>query len=155
MSNSSTFETFKVEPKIGPSFTFLPCELLVLARTTAGFAFKVGHFLIILSLHSLLATFQVYFSLIFDLFLKSSFWMKQIQGSVRVNFNEKLHAWSVFLFVSILVIFSFFSQIDHFYCFTSLHGLQDVVNHYGAHLRDIQWKTGRKMYLLCHELLSK
>ena len=113
-----------------PSFPFLPRELLFLARTTARFAFKIGQFLTILSFQSLLATFQVYVSLIFDLFLKSLFWMKQIQGGVRVNFNEYVHAWSVFLFVSLLVIFNFFPQINHFYSFTSVHGLQDVVNHY-------------------------
>ena len=77
-----------------------------------------------------------------------------MQGSVRVNFNEYVDAWSVYLFVSLLVIFSFFPQINNFYCFTSLHGLQDVVNHYCAHLREIQWKTGRKMSPLRHELFS-
>ena len=50
--------------------------------------------------------------------------MKQIQGSVRVKVKE--YAWSEFLFVSLLVIFNFFPQINHFYYFTSLHGLQDV-----------------------------
>ena len=70
--------------------------------------------------------------------------MKQIQGSVRVKINEYVHAWSEFLFVSLLVIFYFFPQINHFYYFTSLHGLQDVENHC-AHLRDIELKTGRKI----------
>ena len=51
--------------------------------------------------------------------------MKQIQGSVRVKIKE-VHAWSEFLFVSLIVIFSFFPQINHFYYFTSLHGLHDV-----------------------------
>ena len=54
------------------------------------------------------------------------FWMKQIQGSVRVKIREYVHAWSEFVFVSLLVIFNFFPQINHFYYFTSLHGLQDV-----------------------------
>ena len=69
--------------------------------------------------------------------------MKQIQGTVRVKINEYAHAWSEFLFVSLLVIFNFFLQINHFYYFTSLHSLQDVENHC-AHLRDIELKTGRK-----------
>ena len=33
-------------------------------------------------------------------FLKSLFWMKKIQGRVRVKINECVHAWSEFLFVS-------------------------------------------------------
>ena len=70
--------------------------------------------------------------------------MKQIQGSVRVKINEYVHAWSQFLFVSLLLIFDFFLQINHFYYFTSRHGLQDVENHC-AHLRDIELKTGRKI----------
>ena len=65
------------------------------------------------------------------------FWMKQIQGSVRVKIKEYVHAWSEFLFVSLLVIFNFFPQINHVYYFSSLHGLQDVENHC-AHLRDIE-----------------
>ena len=59
--------------------------------------------------------------------------MKQIQSRVRVKINEYVHAWFEFLFVSLL-IFNFFPQIDHFYYFMSLHGLQDVENHC-AHLR--------------------
>ena len=52
--------------------------------------------------------------------------MKQIQGSVRVKLmNTFMHGPS-FSFVSLLVIFNFFPQINHFYYFTSLHGLQDV-----------------------------
>ena len=70
--------------------------------------------------------------------------MKQIQGSVRVKIKEYVHAWSEFLFVSLLLIFNLFPQINHFYYFTSLHGLQDVENHC-AHLRDIELKTGRKI----------
>ena len=46
--------------------------------------------------------------------------MKKIQGCVRVKINEYVHAWSEFLFVSLLLIFNFFPQIDHFYYFTSL-----------------------------------
>ena len=49
-----------------------------------------------------------------------------------------------FSFVSHLVTFNFFPQINHFYYFTSLHGLQDVENHC-AHLRDIELQTGRKI----------
>ena len=41
---------------------------LFLARTLTEFTFNIGHFLIILLFHSLLATFQVSVSLIFDLF---------------------------------------------------------------------------------------
>ena len=62
--------------------------------------------------------------------------MKQIQGSVRVKIKEYVHAWSEFLFVSPLVIFNFFPQINHFYYFTPVHGLQDVENHF-AHFWDI------------------
>ena len=81
--------------------------------------------------------------------------MKQIQaGSVRVKIKEAVHAWSEFLFGSLLAIFNFFHQINHFYYFTSLHGLQDVENHC-AHLRDIELKTGRKIpYLLFPHVLS-
>ena len=66
--------------------------------------------------------------------------MKQIQGNVRLKIKEDVHAWSEFLFVSLLVIFNFFPQINQFYYFTSLHGLQDVEN-YCAHLRDIELQT--------------
>ena len=61
-----------------------------------------------------------------------------------VKINEYGQEWSEFLFVSLLVIFSFFPQINHFYYFTSLHGLQDVQNHC-AHLGDIELKTDRKI----------
>ena len=37
-------------------------------------------------------------------FLKSLFWMKQIQGSVRVKIKEYVHAWSKFPFVSLLAM---------------------------------------------------
>ena len=74
--------------------------------------------------------------------------MKQFQGSVRVKINEYVHAWSEFLFVALHVIFNLFSQINYFYYFTSLHDLQDVENHFSAHLRDIEWKTGRKILSL-------
>ena len=70
--------------------------------------------------------------------------MKQIQGGVRVKIKEYVHAWSEFLFVSLLVIFNFFPQINHFYYFRSLHALQDGENHC-AHLRDIELNTGRKI----------
>ena len=80
---------------------------------------SIGNFVIILPFHSLLATFQVSF-------FKSLFWMKQIQGSVRVKIKEYVHAWCEFLFVSLLVILNFFPQINQFYYFTSVHGLQDV-----------------------------
>ena len=82
--------------------------------------------------------------------------MKQIQGSVRVKISENAHAWSEFLFVSLHLIFNFFPQINHFYYFTSLHGLQDVENHF-AHLRDIELKTGRKIPYLrfLHVLFSR
>ena len=70
--------------------------------------------------------------------------MKQIQGSVRVKIKEYVFAWSEFLFVSFIVIFNFFPQTNHFYCFTSLRGLQDVEKHC-AHLKDIELHTGRKI----------
>ena len=82
--------------------------------------------------------------------------MKQFQGSVRVKINEYVHAWFEFLFVALLVILNLFSQINYFYYFTSLHDLQDVENHYSAYLRDIEWKTDRKILYLCflHVLFS-
>ena len=70
--------------------------------------------------------------------------MKQVQGSVRVKINEYVHAWFEFLFVSLLVIFNFFPQINHFYYFTSLYGLQVVENHC-THLGDIELKSVRKI----------
>ena len=42
--------------------------------------------------------------------------------------------------ISLLVIFNFLPQINHFYYFMTLHGLQDVENHC-THLRDIELKT--------------
>ena len=69
--------------------------------------------------------------------------MKQIQGSVKVKINEYIHARSEFFFVPFLLIFNFFPKINHFYYFTSLHGLRYVENHC-THLRDIELKTGRK-----------
>ena len=78
--------------------------------------------------------------------MKALFWMKQIQGRVRVKIKEYVHAWSEFFFVSLLFIFNFFPQINQFYYFTSLHVLQDVENHC-AHLRDIDLKTGRKIHI--------
>ena len=50
-------------------------------------------------------------------FFKSLFCMKQIQGSVSVKINENVHAWSEFLFVSLLLIFNFFPQINHLLLF--------------------------------------
>ena len=70
--------------------------------------------------------------------------MKQIQGSVRVKINEYIHARFDFVFVSFLLILNFFPKINHFYYFTSLHGLRYVENHC-THLRDFELKTtGRK-----------
>ena len=68
--------------------------------------------------------------------------MKQIQDSGRVKLKENVYGLS--FFVSLLVIFNFFPQINHFYYFTSVHDLQDLKNHC-AHLRDIELKTGRKI----------
>ena len=138
--------------------------------TSSYFQFQVGQF-------SSFYFFNIWF------FFKSLFWMKQIQGSVRVKINpltaewalralvdftlsnarrfyssngeplgrervkEYVHAWSEFVFVSLLLIFNFFPQINHFYYFTSLHGLQDVENHC-PHLRDIELKSGRKNHYL-------
>ena len=50
----------------------------------------------------------------------------------------------VSVLVSLLLIFNFSPKINHFYYFTSLHGLQDVENHF-VHLRDIELQTGRKI----------
>ena len=126
---------------------------MFLACRTA-FAFNIGHFLIILPFHSLLTIFQFFYFFNIWTFLKSLFWIKQIKGSVRVKINEYVHAWSEFL-VSLLLIFNFFPHISHFDCFTSLHGLQDVKNHYCAHLRGMEWKSGRKiLYLRFPHVLS-
>ena len=78
-----------------------------------------------------------------------------IQGSVRVKIKEYVHAWSKFLFVSLLVIFNLIPQINHFYYFTSVHGVQDVENHC-AQLKGIELKTGRKIPYLrfLHVLFS-
>ena len=70
------------------------------------------------------------------------FWMKQIQGSLKIN--KYVHARSRFLLVSLNVIINFFPQINHFYYFTSLHRLQEEESHC-AHLRDIELKIGRKI----------
>ena len=50
--------------------------------------------------------------------MKSLLWMKQIQGSVRVKIEAYVHAWSEFLFVSPLLIFNLFPQINHIDCFS-------------------------------------
>ena len=57
-----------------------------------------------------------------------------------------MHGPNFFFFVSLLVIFNFFPQINRFYYFTSLHGLQDVENH-RPHLRDIdrELNTGKRI----------
>ena len=112
---------------------------LFLARRTE-FAFNIGHFLMIFPFR-FLTTFQVSVSLIFDIFWSHcSGW----NSSVRVKIKEYVHALSEFLFVSLLVIFDFFFQINHFCYFTFLHGLQDVENHC-AHLRDIElWRLVKK-----------
>ena len=73
--------------------------------------------------------------------------MKQVHGSVRVKIKEYVHAWSEFLFVSLLVIFNFFPQINHF-TILHLHGLQDVDSHC-AQLGGIELKTGIKIPYLC------
>ena len=120
---------------------------LFLARRTE-FALSIGHFFIILPFHSPLATSQVCISLKFDLFFwNHCFGRNRSEVSVRVKINEYVHAWSEFLFVSLLLTFNFFPKINHFYYFTSLHDLYDVEN-YCAHLRDIELKTGRKIIYL-------
>ena len=68
--------------------------------------------------------------------------------------NTFIHVWSEFLFVPLLVIFNFFLQMNHFYYFTSLHGLQDVENHC-PHLRDIELKTGRKIFPMYYSLYNR
>ena len=60
---------------------------LFLARRTE-FAINTGHFLIILPFHSILATFQVSISLIFDLFRSHCFeWSRSKEVLVRVSFR--------------------------------------------------------------------
>ena len=76
--------------------------------------------------------------------MKSLFWMKQIQGSVRAKIKEYVHAWSEFLFVSLLTIFNFFPQIKQFYYFTSLHDLQDVESH-GDQISS--WRLVKKFHI--------
>ena len=61
--------------------------------------------------------------------------------------KEYVHALPEFLFVSLLVIFNFFPQINHLYYLRHLHGFQDVENHC-AHLRDIKLKNGTKILYL-------
>ena len=67
--------------------------------------------------------------------------------------NTFIHAWSEFLFVPLFVIFNFFLKMNHFYYFTSLHGLQDVENHC-PHLRDNELKTGRKIFPMYYSLYN-
>ena len=100
-----------------------------------------------MSFHSLLATFPIFCFFNIWSFSKSLLCMKQIQASLRVKISECVHAWFEFLYVALLVIFNFF-QIDYVCYFTSLHDFQDVENHYCFHLRDIEWKTGRKILYL-------
>ena len=57
--------------------------------------------------------------------------------------NTSMHGPSFFSF-HFLSFSNFFPQINHFYYFTSLHGLQDVENHC-AHSRDIELKSGRNL----------
>ena len=73
--------------------------------------------------------------------MKSLFWMKQIQGSVRAKIKEYVHAW---FFVSLLTIFNFFPQIKQFYYFTSLHDLQDVESH-GDQISS--WRLVKKFHI--------
>ena len=113
---------------------------LFLARRT-DFAFNIGHFLIILPFHSLLATFQVSISLIFELFWSNCFGLnrsKVVQGSKLRN--TFMHCPSFFSFHFL----SFSTSFPKLTIFTSLHGLQDVEN-YCEHLRDIELKTGKKI----------
>ena len=116
---------------------------LFLARRTE-FAFNIGHFF--LSFCHFIAYWPLFkFLFLWHLiFLKSLFWMKQIQGSVKVKIKEYVHAPSELLFVLLLAIFNFFPRMNYFYYFTSVHGLQDVKNHC-THLRDIELKSGRKI----------
>ena len=142
---------------------FMSLELLGLSQTTgkiknAVYVFEISA----LVPEKLKLEKQVKYAKLFKfLFLKylidfeSLFWMKQIQGSVRVKIKEYVHAWSEFIFVSFLVIFNFIPQINHFYqlLVTPLHGLQDVENRC-PHLRDIELKTGRRIpYLFFSHVL--
>ena len=53
--------------------------------------------------------------------MKSLFWMKQIQGSVRVKINEYVRSWSEFLCVSFVLTFNFFPKINHFFTILRLY----------------------------------
>ena len=114
---------------------------LFLARRTE-FAFKMGHFLIILRFIAYWPLFKFLFlsSVHIWSFLKSLFWMKQIQGSVRIMNGPSLFS---FYFLSFSISFP---QINHFYYFTSLHGLQDVENHC-SHSRDKSWRLVEKFHV--------
>ena len=117
--------------ELGPGRKSPRCHVNTPLVRGTEFAFNIGNFLSILPFHRLLATFQVYISSIFHHFWSHCFGWKQIQGSVKVKVNEYVHAWSEFLFLSFPLILNFFPQINQFYYFTSLHGLQDVrENHY-------------------------
>ena len=67
--------------------------------------------------------------------------------------NTFVHGPNFFAFHLILLIFNFFPKINHFYYFTSLHGLQDVENHC-SHLRGSELKTGRKIFPMYYSLYN-
>ena len=80
---------------------------LFLARRTK-FAFNIGHFLIILPFHSLLATFQVSITLIFDLFWSHCFgWnrSKVVLGSKLMNTFMHGPSFFSFHFFSFSILF--------------------------------------------------
>ena len=59
--------------------------------------------------------------------------------------NTSMYGPSFFSFHFRIFSFSIsFFKINHFYYSRSLHGLQDVENHC-VHLRDIEFKSGRKI----------
>ena len=108
---------------------------LFLARRTK-FAFNIGHFLIILPFHSLLATFQVSISLIFYLSWSQCFGWNTSEVVRRSKLrNTFMHRPSFFSF-HFLSFLTSFPKLTIFYYFTSLHGLQEV-NHHCAYLKEI------------------
>ena len=89
---SFNFWDFKNLTENWAIFHIFSMWMIILSPYNCRVRFQNWSVLIILSFYSLLATFQVYVSLIFHLFLNSLLWMKQMQGSVRVNFNEYVDA---------------------------------------------------------------
>ena len=114
--------------------TWSAFALFLACRTE--FAFNIGHFLIILPFHSLLATFQVSISLIFYLSWSQCFGWNTSEVVRRSKLrNTFMHRPSFFSF-HFLSFLTSFPKLTIFYYFTSLHGLQEV-DHHCAYLKEI------------------